>query len=92
MKKVILICICLLLMLLCGCSKEHNEGDWGYTVKDGNAYLTNYKNRSEQIVIPDKIGKYAVVGLGENLFAGTDNDNDYFLTGRTDETAKIHVD
>lgn len=71
MKKVILICICLLLMLLCGCSNEHSEGDWVYTVKDGNAYLTNYKNRSEQIIIPDKIGKYAVVGLGENLFVGT---------------------
>lgn len=71
MKKVMLICSCLLLMFLCGCSKERSEGDWVYTVKDGDAYLTQYKNRTEQIIIPDKIGKYAVVGLGENLFAET---------------------
>ncbi len=77
--KYALVCACLLAALLsCGCARNKHivvrsvwEGDFCCSVyEDGTAEIIAYRGQEESLTIPEKIGKYKVVGFGPKAFDG----------------------
>ena len=82
MKKLILVCVVAIVFLRAFCSTETIDGiTWKYSVVDGKAYLGNDKGSlygspgisnktSGDVVVPQKVGGYSVIGLCEGMFYG----------------------
>lgn len=80
MKKLILVCVVAIVFLRAFCSTEKIDGiTWTYSVVDGKAYLGNKngyvmaspgvsKTTTGDVVVPQKVGGYSVVGLREGMF------------------------
>ena len=49
-------------------SGEQTEGDYRYTVSDGQATITSYTGTEEDVVTPEVLGGYPVTEIGANSF------------------------
>ena len=50
-------------------SGEQTEGDYRYTVSDGQATITSYTGTEEDVVTPGFLGGYPVTEIGEKAFS-----------------------
>lgn len=51
----------------------YSYGDFAITIADGETYIDAYTGASSDMVMPDEIEGYPVVGVSENAFAGFTN-------------------
>ena len=82
MKKLMLVCAMAMVLSRAFCSTEEIDGiTWTYSIVDGKAYLGNDKGSlyglpgisdktSGDVVVPQKVGGYSVIGLREGMFYG----------------------
>ena len=49
-------------------SMADEDGDWSYSVKDDLATITAYNGSEKEITIPDSLGGYKVIAIGEEAF------------------------
>lgn len=69
-----LLCLVLLLSLLpvsvpvSADEERYTDGAYTYTVSNGNATIIKCESREKELVIPDKLGGYSVVAIGDKAF------------------------
>lgn len=68
LKKVGFAATLLVMLLTCLSVSAETEGDFTYTVSDGNAVITKYSSDESNVVIPDTLGGYKVTGIGDRAF------------------------
>lgn len=68
LKKVGFAATLLVMLLTCLSVSAETEGDFTYTVSDGNAVITKYSSDESNVVIPDTLGGYKVTGIGDSAF------------------------
>ena len=73
-KLRILLSACLVLLLLTACfavqTMGEEEGDWEYSISDNQVTITAYHGSEKVLTVPDAIGGYKVVSIGQNAFSG----------------------
>ncbi len=62
--------VCLLLFGMMHMAVAETEGDFEYSVSNGNATVTGYIGAGSDVVIPDTLGGYSVTSIGYTAFAG----------------------
>lgn len=72
-KIVLLIALIVSINRLYAEEKIFPEGSFKYTVKNGNASITDYNGDDKNLIIPEKLGKYDVTNIGEGAFKGCEN-------------------
>lgn len=60
--------LCVLALPSCGGYREYRRGAFRYTVKNGEATITEYVGSAADVIIPDTIGGKPVVAIGMNAF------------------------
>ncbi|MCQ2440666.1 MAG: leucine-rich repeat domain-containing protein [Clostridia bacterium] len=49
---------------------DYQDGDYTYSVENGNATITKYNGRDGDITIPSTLGGYPVTDIGDDAFYG----------------------
>ena len=54
-------------------AEEHTDGDFVYSVADGEATIVQYTGKQKTVKIPDKLGGCPVVAIGKTAFSDAEN-------------------
>lgn len=69
---IVILSVCIsIVILLPDIIKAEQDGDYSYTVSDGNATITGYTGDGGAITIPSNLGGYPVVAIGMSAFSGS---------------------
>jgi len=63
-KRFTLPALLLVLCLIASCAWAQNEGDFAYSVSDGEARITAYTGSASRLILPDTMGGYPVTSIG----------------------------
>ena len=67
-KQVILFSLLLMLCLFFAPASAETEGDFSYSIIDGNAKITAYTGSAARLILPDTLGGYPVTAIGYCAF------------------------
>lgn len=68
MKKIVCLIACLMLCLCASGAMADTEGDFEYSVSDGEATVTGYTGDAAELVVPETLGGYPVTSIGKHAF------------------------
>ena len=71
MKKLLLTLLALCLVLGCTAALAETSEGWTYSLnRDGTALITGYEGEETNLVFPETLDGYIVIGVGEDAFNG----------------------